>query len=70
MVYGDGPLEMKAIPENMKFWLDYYRTQMEYLQAHPGMVVTKPVFRDGQSVEEMLEARWDQGSPYYSQCPR
>ena len=70
LAYGDGPLEMKAIPENMKFWLDYYKEQMEYLQAHPGMVVTKPVFRDGQSVEEMLEARWDQGSPYYSQCPR
>ncbi len=69
--YGDAEIkDMKSLPENMRFWLSYYKQQMEYLQAHPGMVVTKPVFRDGQSVEEMLEARWDQGSPYYGQCPR
>ncbi len=69
--YGDTEIkDMKSLPENMRFWLSYYKQQMEYLQAHPGMVVKKPVFRDGQSVEEMLEARWDQGSPYYGQCPR
>ena len=71
LAYGDTDIkDMKSLPENMKFWLNYYKQQMEYLQAHPGLVVKKPVFRDGQSVEEMLEAKWDQGSPYYSQCPR
>ena len=70
LAYGNGTLDMNNLPDNMKFWLNYYKMQMEYLQAHPGLVVTKPAIRDGQSVEPMLEAKWDQGSPYYNQCPR
>ena len=70
LAYGDGTVDLNTMPENMKFWLDYYRTQMEYLQAHPGLVVEKPVIKRTQTVEPMLEAKWDQGSPYYGQCPR
>ncbi len=70
LAYGNGALDMNNLPDNMKFWLNYYKMQMEYLQAHPGLVVTKPVIRAGQSVEPMLEAMWDQGNPYYRQCPR
>ena len=69
LAYGDGALDMNTMPENMKFWLGYYKCQMEYLQAHPGMKVSKPTFKAGVSVEPMIEAMWDQGSPYYSQCP-
>ena len=70
LAYGEGTVDLNTMPENMKFWLDYYRTQMEYLQAHPGLVVEKPVIKRTQTVEPMLEAKWDQGSPYYGQCPR
>ena len=62
--------DMECLPENMKFWLSYYKKQMEYLQAHPGLVVSKPVIRSGQSVEPMLEAMWNQDRPYFLQCPR
>ena len=70
LAYGDSPIEMQSLPENMKFWLDYYRKQMEYLQSHPGMVVAKPAVRGGQSVEPMLEAMWNQDRPYFNQCPQ
>lgn len=71
LAYGDNPIDdMAQLPENMRFWLDYYKRQMEYLQAHPGMKVEKPALREGaMSVEPMLEAMWNQGYPYYSQCP-
>ncbi len=68
--YGDAPLsDVNAMPENMKFWLDQYKQQMEYLQAHPGMVVEKSRTNLGVDVAPMLEAMWNQGYPYYSQCP-
>ena len=70
LAYGDGTIDLNTMPENMKFWLAYYKKQMEYLQAHPGLVVEKPVIKRSQTVEPMLEAKWDQGSPYYGQCPK
>ncbi len=68
--YGEAPLtDMNNLPENMLFWLDHYKQQMEYLQAHPGMVVEKSRTNLGVTVAPMLEAMWNQGYPYYSQCP-
>jgi hypothetical protein len=69
LAYGEGALDIETLPENMRFWLGYYKRQMEYLQAHPGLVVEKPLSNRGESVEPMLEATWDQGAPYYNQCP-
>jgi len=72
LAYGDGSLkDMSSLPENMKFWLDTYKQQMEYLQAHPGLEVEKPSFKGNrtESIEPMLVAKWDQGYPYYNQCP-
>ena len=71
LAYGEGNLDMSTMPENMKFWLGTYKNQIEYLQARPGLVVEKPMMRTNRSVsvEPMLEARWDQGYPYYNQCP-
>ena len=73
LAYGDRPLDdMSSIPDNMRFWLDYYKQQMEYLQARPGMVVEKETkLRSTRiaSVEPMLEAMWNQGDPYYGMCP-
>ena len=69
LAYGEGNLNMNTVPENMKFWLDHYKQQMEYLQAHPGMVVEKSRTNLGVTVAPMIEAMWNQGYPYYSQCP-
>ena len=71
LAYGEGHLDVNSLPENMKFWLGTYKSQIEYLQAHPGLVVEKPMLKAnrGVTVEPMLEAKWDQGYPYYNQCP-
>ena len=72
LAYSYHPLDdMNNLPENMKFWLNSYRQQIEYLQAHPGMVVEKPSLKANrtESIEPMLVAMWNQGYPYYNQCP-
>ena len=71
LAYGDRPLDVNNIPENMTGLLLLYKRQMEYLQANPGMVV-KPMLRtklNATSVEPLLTALWDQEAPYYNQCP-
>ncbi|MBR5685412.1 MAG: C10 family peptidase [Muribaculaceae bacterium] len=71
LAYGNGALDMSTLPENMKFWLNHYQKQIEYLQEHPALKVEKTVLgpQRGESVEPMLEAMWNQGYPYYNQCP-
>ena len=72
LAYGDRPLDMKRLPDNMKFWLSTYKKQLEYLQDHPGLVVDKPKMKKNlqtATVAPMLTAEWDQDSPYYNHCP-
>ena len=74
LVWGDSPLDMNIIPENMRYWLNCYKKQIEYLQAHTDMVVDQGTMRRApsramQSVAPLLTALWDQSAPYYYQCP-
>ena len=72
LAYGDRSLDMKRMPDNMKFWLSTYKKQIEYLQAHPGLVVDQPMIKQRlttPTVAPMLTAEWDQDEPYYNQCP-
>ena len=71
LAYGDRPLtDLNDIPDNMQFFLNLYKAEMEYLQAHPGLVVKKNVNRGGVSVAPMLTTAWAQGKPYNMRCPR
>ena len=73
---GDMPLEsMNDIPENMQFFLDMYKAELEYLQAHPGQVVKTRNTSRGETVAPMLTTLWQQGgtngrSPYNRLCPQ
>ena len=69
LAVGDAPIDLNNIPSNMQYWMDRYQEQIEYLQAHPGLVVkTESQSLKGpnraQSVSPLLTARWDQTSPY------
>lgn len=70
--YGDAPLDINAIPCNMKAWLATYKEQIEYLQAHEGLQVETPSMMAPSlrtaSVAPLLTALWDQESPYWNQC--
>ena len=72
LAHGDRPLDLKRMPDNMKFWLGTYKQQIEYLQDHPDMVVEKPVPNRSLRMDDvapLLTAEWDQGAPYYNHCP-
>ena len=72
LAHGDRPLDMKRMPDNMKFWLGTYKKQIEFLQAHPGMVVDQPKLNKSlrtPDVAPLLTAEWDQDAPYYNHCP-
>jgi hypothetical protein len=73
LAVGDAPLDLNNIPANMQYWLDNYKQQIEYLQAHPGMVVqtmsqSMKAPSRAQNVSPLLTARWDQSAPFYNQC--
>ena len=71
LAYGNGTLSsINDLPEAMQYFLDIYQKQMEYLQAHPGLVVKKNVNRGAVSIEPLLKTEWAQGKPYNMRCPR
>lgn len=77
LAYGDSPIDMAQIPENMKFWLSMYKQEIEYLQSHPDEPVTGPKDKlktSGRSfnmlsINPMLSARWNQDAPFNKLCP-
>ena len=71
LAYSDGPLEtLNDLPEAVEYFLDIYKKQIEYLQAHPGMKVQKPINRGGTSVPALLTSAWSQGKPYNMKTPK
>ena len=71
LAHGDQALDMSRLPNNMKFWLSTYKRQMEFLQAHPGLVVDPPVRGNPgmPAIQPLLSANWDQLEPYNLHCP-
>lgn len=73
LAHGDQPIDMDNIPANMQVWLDSYKEQLEYLQAHPDMQVQQGPRRapaqSANSVAPLLTALWDQEYPYNLECP-
>ncbi|MBQ3730333.1 MAG: C10 family peptidase [Muribaculaceae bacterium] len=71
LAYGEGSLtSLNDLPEAVQYFLDIYQKQMEYLQAHPGLVVQKRAATRGVSVAPMLQTAWAQDKPYNKQCPK
>ena len=71
LAYGDGQLDnLNDLPEAMQLFLDMYQKQMEYLQTHPGQMVSKATNRGGISVEPLLTTEWSQGKPYNMKTPK
>ena len=74
LAYGDAPINsMDEMPANMKCWLNYYKGQLEYLQANPNLQVKSAAslnaVKAGQAVYPMITANWSQNAPYWNECP-
>lgn len=73
LAYGAQALDMRTMPENMRYWLSLYKHELEYLQDNPGIEVNTSSFnapqRANQSVNPLLTANWSQNAPYWNECP-
>ena len=71
--YGEGEFDAKRIPDNLRWLLDHYAKQIEYLHAHPEedfpIQSLSPRENRNLVIPEMLTTRWGQGSPYNNLCP-
>ena len=69
LAHGEGAVDMNDLPDGMQFFLELYKGQLEYLHAHPEMVVNKAQQFTATSVPPLLKTKWDQRDPYNCMCP-
>jgi hypothetical protein len=69
LAHGEGAVDMNDLPDGMQFFLELYKGQLEYLHAHPEMVVNKAQQFAATSVSPLLKTKWDQHDPYNCMCP-
>lgn len=73
LAWGDSPLDIATMPENMKNWLSTYKRQMVFLQERPNLEVDAPRITSRSTtptILPMLTAMWDQAEPYWNHCPK
>ena len=73
LAYGDGYFDEKRVPDNLRWLLDHYAKQVEYLYAHPKesiSVQSSSLESSEVVIPEMLTTRWGQGTPYRNLCPK
>ena len=63
-----GSFDYDQAPDGLKFLLEQYQYQMEWLRIHPEDALKQN--RDLGYVAEMLTTRWHQEPPYNESCPR
>ena len=65
-----GTFDYENIPENMRYWLDEYQRQIEYLQENNIEAISTESKEWTTSVAPLLgEIKWGQDSPYNLMCP-
>ena len=70
LAYGtEGSLDMNAMPENMKGFLNMLKGQIETAQAYKGKTVPVKAIKLSAAVGPLLKTRWGQGEPWNRQCP-
>ena len=68
--YADsGSFDMTRMPDNMRWWLQQYEQQMQYVIDHPDVRLA-PARKAVNVVAPLLgEIQWNQESPYNALCP-
>ena len=68
--YGDGMPDMGNLPCGMRWLLDFYKEQMQWLHSHPTAAVEgEPSLAASVKVEPLVSCTWNQGEPYNNLCP-
>jgi hypothetical protein len=68
--YSDsGSFDANDIPDGMRYWLDCYAEQMQYLRSHPESAYVAPRSRPNVFITPLLTCKWNQNSPFNNMCP-
>ncbi len=69
LAYSDkGSMKPDDLPDNVRYWLDYYKAQIKALK-NSGTSVASPRRAPATVVEPLVTAHWDQRTPYNLTCP-
>ena len=68
--YSDsGSFDANDIPDGMRYWLECYAEQMQYLRSHPESAYVAPRSQSNVFITPLLTCKWNQNSPYNDLCP-
>ena len=70
LAYGDSPIDVDNVPDNVQWMLDQYKEQMEFLFTHPQAQPVLSANRATTVVPQLLTTKWGQRTPYRNQCPQ
>lgn len=67
----NGKFDLNNMPENMRFMLDYYRSEIEHAVATGYTPNPTPAKRSMNmvNIEPLCKTTWDQEAPYWNLCP-
>lgn len=65
----EGSFDSNDLPDGLRYWLDCYAEQMQYLRSHPQSAYSTPRSKPNVLITPLLTCNWNQSSPYNDQCP-
>ena len=65
----EGSFDANDIPDGMRYWLECYAEQIQYLRSHPESAYVAPRSQSNVMITPLLTCKWNQNSPYNDQCP-
>ena len=71
LAYGDQALDMSSIPANLRWWLDQYKAQIQWLaeQDESTLKLRKQAPASDVVIAPLLTSIWHQSTPFNDQCP-
>lgn len=64
-----GSFDEKNVPENMRLWLEDYKSQIEYIEISETLAATRAGSTSHPVISPMLTTTWNQRYPYNLKCP-
>ena len=65
----EGAFDVNDIPDGLRYMLDCYAEQMQYLRSHPASAYAPSGKEFPLRVTPLLTTKWNQSTPYNNDCP-
>lgn len=67
--YGDSRIDPDSLPDNLRWWMDEYRRQIEAASAAGVKAYSETPRKQRKAIASMLATAWGQDNPYNLECP-